>query len=122
MLASNMNDQTPITRDASLSVTLLSQSDVTSGVRPSSNPGTISSIVQMMMSFAMLISTSKLPAIDSNERCFVLEASSSISPRRGSMTGFMRLISLASFATDRPECCGLISLSLLVSGGGHTCQ
>ena len=43
-------------------------------------------------SFGRLISTSMLPANESNERRFVLDASSSKSPRRGSMIG-----SIASF-------------------------
>jgi hypothetical protein len=42
------------------------------------------------ISLGKLISASKLPASDSSERRLVLDASSSMSPPRGSMTGFIQ--------------------------------
>ena len=69
--------------------TMLTQAEATSGVSPSSRPGTTNSIVQDKASLGRLISASKLPASDSSERLLVLDASSSTSPLRGSMMGFI---------------------------------
>ena len=69
--------------------TILTQAEATSGVSPSSRPGTTNSIVQDKASLGRLISASKLPASDSSERLLVLDASSSTSPLRGSMMGFI---------------------------------
>ena len=54
--------------------------------------------IQAMASFGRLISTSKLPASENNDRRFVLEASSSISPLRGSMMGFIDFLQLCAAA------------------------
>ena len=67
--------------------TMLTQAEATSGASPSSRAGTTNSIVQDKISLGRLISASKLPASDSSERRLVLDASSSTSPPRGSMTG-----------------------------------
>ena len=51
-------------------------------------PGTAIRSIHATANFGILISASRLPASESSERHFELEASSSTSPRRGSMTGF----------------------------------
>src|SRR5258705_7663736 len=81
--------QIPRRGDVILRETMLTQAEATSGVSPSSRPGTTNSIVQDKASLGRLISASKLPASDSSERLLVLDASSSTSPLRGSMMGFI---------------------------------
>src|SRR6267142_5968075 len=85
----NNAGQIPSRGDVILRETILTQAEATSGASPSSRPGTTNSIVQDKISLGRLISASKLPASDSSERRLVLDASSSTSPPRGSMTGFM---------------------------------
>ena len=97
------SDQSPITREASLSVTMVSHSTKTIGARPSRRPGTTSSSAQATISLGRLISTSMLPASDSIERRLVLEASSSMSPRRGSMNR-SALARLRRFASSSRAC------------------
>jgi hypothetical protein len=46
--------------------------------------------IHAIASLGRLISASKLPASENNDRRLVLDASSSISPPRGSMMGFIR--------------------------------
>jgi hypothetical protein len=57
------------------------------GATPSVKAGTTTRRVNATASFGRLISTNRLPASDSSERRLELDASSSISPRRGSMAG-----------------------------------
>lgn len=85
--ASRIADQTPASEVANLSDTLLSQIEATIGATPSIRLGTTISHIQATASFGMLISASRLPASDSSERRLVLDASSSMSPRRGSIFG-----------------------------------
>jgi len=63
---------------------------------PSIIPGNPIRSVQATASLGRLISTSKLPASESNDRRFVLDASSSISPSRGSMIGFHRSLQICA--------------------------
>jgi hypothetical protein len=65
------------------------QSETRRGAMPSRRPGTPIRSVQATTSLGRLISTSKLPASENSDRRFVLDASSSISPSRGSMIGFI---------------------------------
>src|SRR5436190_1877690 len=69
---------------------LLIQAEARSGESPMRTPGAISSSTHAVMSRGKLISETRLPAKESSERRLGLEASSSTSPRRGSMSGFMR--------------------------------
>jgi hypothetical protein len=68
---------------------LVSHAEAISGDIPSSRQGPMSISSQASRSFGRLISESKLPASASSERLFVLDASSSTSPARGSMSGFI---------------------------------
>ena len=71
---------------------LLSQTEASTGAIPSIKPGMPINSIQATASFGKLISASRLPASDSSERRLVLDASSSTSPRRGSMAGFKRFL------------------------------
>src|SRR5215469_1259076 len=57
-----------------------------SGLRPRSKPGSTISSIQARANLGRLISAKRLPAIARSDRCLVLEASSSTSPRRGSIS------------------------------------
>src|SRR5262245_58077042 len=59
------------------------------GARPMSRPGAATSQVQARASLGKLISASSVPVNAKSECRSGLEASSSISPPRGSMTGLM---------------------------------
>src|SRR6187551_2683226 len=75
-----------MTSEAILLVTVISQKETSIGASPIRRPGRMSSTTQPTTSLAKLISTNMLPARESSERRWVLDASSSISPNRGSMT------------------------------------
>ena len=60
--------------------------EATIGASPRIRPGTASNKIQAIASLGRLISPSRLPTSESSERRLVLDASSSTSPRRGSMT------------------------------------
>ncbi len=77
----------PIKAEVILLATMPSQDVRTSGASPSSRPGTTIRRIQAKISFGRLISTRRLPKSDSIERRLVLEASSSMSPWRGSRIG-----------------------------------
>src|SRR5262249_48656577 len=62
------------------------------GATPSVKAGTTTRRVKATASFGRLISANRLPASDSSERRLELDASSSISPRRGSMAGLKQLL------------------------------
>jgi hypothetical protein len=79
--------QKPSSGEATLSVIALNHMVVAIGTRPSRIPGTTRRRPQAMISLGRLISTSMPPASASMERFLVLEASSSMSPWRGSMIG-----------------------------------
>ena len=66
---------------------------------PSIIPGNPIRSVQATANLGRLISTSKLPASENNDRRFVLDASSSISPLRGSMIGFIDFLQLCAAAS-----------------------
>ena len=59
----------------------------TSGARPSIAAGRTIDAAHAMRSFVRLISARRLPAIAKSDFCFGLDASSSASPWRGSMSG-----------------------------------
>jgi len=63
--------------------------EATIGASPRIRPGTASNKIQAIASLGRLISPSRLPTSESSERRWVLDASSSTSPRRGSTTVFM---------------------------------
>jgi hypothetical protein len=81
---------------------LPSQIAATIGATPSIKPGTTINRVNAIRSFGRLISASRLPNSDNIERRLVLEASSSMSPRRGSMAGVKQLLR-RSAADYRPR-------------------
>src|SRR5262245_9499600 len=91
-LASRIAGQKPVSAIASLLESLPNQIATTIGAIPSVNAGTATRRVKATASFGRLISASRLPASDSSERRLELEASSSISPRRGSMAGLKQLL------------------------------
>src|ERR1700730_17909269 len=66
------------------------QAEAMSGDNPSTRAGPMSISSQAVASFGRLISDSNVPASASRDRFLVLDASSSTSPARGSMTGFIR--------------------------------
>jgi len=72
---------------ASLLESLPNQIAATIGAMPSAKLGMTTRSVKATASFGRLISASRLPASDSSERRLELDASSSMSPRRGSMAG-----------------------------------
>src|SRR5262245_60454606 len=109
-------DHTPRTSEVSLSVTILSHSAKTIGIKPSSRPGSRSRIVQAKISLGRLISTSRLPASDSIERALVLEASSSMSPRLGSMMGAASRVLAGGFFVLRECAIVPVSTSVLAAG------
>ncbi len=84
--------QIPATGYSSLLDSLFNQIAATTGATPSTRPGPTISRNQATTNFGRLISASRLPASDSSERRLVLDASSSTSPRRGSMTGFKQCL------------------------------
>src|SRR5262249_26507657 len=86
--AISSTDHTPMTSEAILLVTAINQEEISIGASPMRRPGRMRSKTQATTSLGRLISTSMLPASESSERRCVLDASSSISPRRGSMIGF----------------------------------
>src|SRR5580704_18639850 len=70
---------------------LATQADTMSGESPSRRQGATSISNQAVTSLGRLISERRLPASESSDRALGLDASSSMSPRRGSMTGCMDL-------------------------------
>src|SRR5262245_30653121 len=91
-IASRTAGQKPAIAAARLLESLPSQIAATIGATPSIKPGTTINRVNAIRSFGRLISASRLPNSDNIERRLVLEASSSMSPRRGSMAGVKRLL------------------------------
>src|SRR5271166_3881978 len=85
---------------------LATQADTMSGESPSRRHGATSISVQAVTSLGRLISERRLPASESSDRALGLDASSSMSPRRGSMSGSMDLnlpqqrLDIASVAAD----------------------
>src|SRR6478752_2770053 len=71
---------------------LLTHNAATTGATPSTRPGPTISRNHATASFGRLISASRLPASESSERRLVLDASSSTSPRRGSITAFKQCL------------------------------
>jgi hypothetical protein len=86
-ITSRIAGQTPVSAVASLLESLPNQIAARIGATPSVKAGTTTRRVNATASFGRLISTNRLPASDSSERRLELDASSSISPRRGSMAG-----------------------------------
>ena len=68
------------------------QAETSNGARPRSTAGNNSNTVQANSSLGKLISTSRLPAMASRDRCPGLAASSSISPWRGSISMLSRVL------------------------------
>jgi hypothetical protein len=66
---------------------VVNQLETTSGATPTTSPGIAINNSQDSASFVMLISASMLPAMPHIERCLGLDASSSMSPKRGSISG-----------------------------------
>jgi hypothetical protein len=81
--------QTTAYGDITLREAMLIQTEAMIGVNPRIKPGMASNKIQAIASLGRLISPSRLPASESSERRLVLDASSSMSPRRGSTTVFM---------------------------------
>src|SRR5438874_2626396 len=71
---------------------LLTHAEAIRGESPIAAQGRMSSNIQAVSSLGKLISEIRLPASDKSDRRFGLDASSSRSPRRGSMTGFITLL------------------------------
>src|SRR5689334_21231343 len=71
--AISSTDHTPMTREATLLVTAISQEETSIGVSPMWRPGSICREIQATTSLGRLISTNMLPACESSERCFVLD-------------------------------------------------
>ena len=69
--------------------TLPSQAETTRGAMPSRKPGRPISSTHANTSLGRLISATKLPASANSDRRFVLDASSSVSPFRGSIIGII---------------------------------
>src|ERR1700750_1318837 len=86
-ITSRRAGQTPASAEASLLESLPNQIAATIGAIPSAKPGTMTRRVKATTSFGRLISASRLPASDKSERRLELDASSSMSPRRGSIAG-----------------------------------
>src|SRR6516162_3313891 len=86
--AMTAKDQTPASDEVNSSNTELNQIEAIIGATPSRRAGRITSESQAVASLVMLISASSEPASDNSERRLELEASSSISPRRGSIASF----------------------------------
>src|SRR6478752_9759781 len=84
--------QIPAIGYSSLVDSLLTQIAATTGATPSTRPGPTISRNHATASFGRLISASRLPASESSERRLELDASSSTSPRRGSITDFKQLL------------------------------
>src|SRR6476619_8666381 len=91
-ITSRRADQTPASAEASLLEILPNQIAATIGAIPSAKPGTITRRVKATISFGRLISASRLPASDKSERRLELDASSSMSPRRGSIAGLKQFL------------------------------
>src|SRR5262245_9548896 len=90
--ARTMRDQSPSKDDVTLSKTSASQIETTIGAMPSINAGTMTSDIHANASLVMLTSASSEPASASSERPLGLDASSSMSPRRGSIVGIKRYL------------------------------
>src|SRR5262249_7005039 len=93
-------DHTPMTRQETLAVAAISHEDTSIGASPMRRPGRISREIQATTSLGRLISTNMLPASESSERRFVLDASSSISPKRGSMIEFRSALARLGLVLD----------------------
>src|SRR6266576_3476493 len=91
-ITSRRAGQTPASAEANLLESLPNQIAATIGAIPRAKPGTTRRRVKATTSFGRLISASRLPASDKSERRLVLDASSSMSPRRGSMAGLKQLL------------------------------
>src|SRR5262245_33003814 len=91
-ITSRRAGQTPASAEASLLESLSNQIAATIGATPSAKPGTTTSRLKATTSFGRLISASRLPASDNSERRLELDASSSMSPRRGSIAGLKQLL------------------------------
>src|SRR5262245_6983779 len=85
--SSRMTGQISLIARSTFHLTVLSQIVTASGASPKNKLGTTNISTHAKASFGRLISTSRLPASEINVRRFVLDASSSKSPRRGSMIG-----------------------------------
>ncbi len=83
---------TPMSAGVSFPVSLSAHSAAISGASPTITAGTMNKMSQATISLARLISPSRLPAMVSSELDLVLDASSSMSPCRGSTNGFIRPI------------------------------
>ena len=80
----------PISAGVSFPASLPAHTPAISGTSPTITAGTMNRMSQATTSLARLISPSKLPAIVRSELDLVLDASSSMSPCRGSTNGCMR--------------------------------
>jgi uncharacterized integral membrane protein len=89
---------------------LLNQIETAIGAIPSIKLGKTISNIQATANFAILISASRLPASESSERRFELDASSSMSPRRGSIFD----LKPASHDPCRFRCCRFAVLALIL--------
>jgi hypothetical protein len=79
-----------------------SHAEAMSGATPRRTLGSRIRSVQANASFGRLISARRLPAMPSSERCLVLEASSSMSPKRGSINAGEGLARRSISACLRP--------------------
>jgi hypothetical protein len=109
-ITSKRAGQTPASAEASLLESLPNQIAAAIGAIPSAKPGTTTRRVKATTSLGRLISASRLPASDKSEWRLELDASSSISPPRGSMAGLKQL--LRTCASGSPVS-GRISLTVL---------
>src|SRR5215813_5736236 len=89
--------------------TFTAQAEAISGDRPSTRHGTTSITNQAVRSFGRLISESKLPPRARSDLLLVLDASSSMSPARGSRTGFIdgRRSPVANLRSLNPMLCNV---------------
>jgi hypothetical protein len=88
-IASRIIGQSPAYEKLIFPNTFTAQAEAISGDRPSTRHGTTSITNQAVRSFGRLISESKLPPRARSDLLLVLDASSSMSPARGSRTGFI---------------------------------
>src|SRR5882757_3944238 len=94
-IARSTSDPYPMATELIVPIIVENQAEAAIGAAPSSNPGISSSSTQEIISLGRLISVSSVPASDSIDLFLVLEASSSRSPRLGSIFGVMRHTSLS---------------------------
>src|SRR5215472_3296706 len=108
-IASRIIGQSPVYEKLIFPNTFTAQAEAISGDRPSTRHGTTSITNQAVRSFGRLISESKLPPRARSDLLLVLDASSSMSPARGSRTGFIdgRRSPVANLRSLNPMLCNV---------------